>query len=153
VSTERDGARPGHYPRTRIGFKEFAKCTRVIRKRRYTRRRRTTRVSNVGLQQRWELTLTRISLRQAHAFASSVSSNPRPMRNYTYITRACTADVLFAPKQKPERLSNGLSLYISQPCYILPSISSLTSSFWVALAILHGHRDTRMSYYNGAIPP
>ena len=46
-------------------------------------------VGNVGLQQRWELTLTRISLRQVRAFASSVSSNPRPMHNYTYTRVHC----------------------------------------------------------------
>lgn len=66
-----------------------------------------------------ELTLTRISLRQARAraLASSVSSNPRPMRSVHARTRACSADVLFASKQKPERLT--ACRYISQPCYIL----------------------------------
>lgn len=87
VSTERDGgtsplsANESRLQRIRVVY------ARVI-KRRYARGKRTTGVGNVGLQQRWELTLTRISLRQPRAFAtSSVSSNPRPRcvttRTYT----------------------------------------------------------------------
>jgi len=143
VPTERDGARP-HYPRMRVGFGEFAKCTRAI-KRKYAREE-----GDVGLQQRRELTLTRLSLRQARGFVLPASRVTRARCVTIHVHAHPLQTVLFAPKQKPKRLT--ACRYISQPCYILPSISSPTSPSWVGLEILHGHRDTRTPYYNGTIP-
>lgn len=144
VSTERDGCNDAPLSRERVDFRKFARWWHIyiyirVIKRRHARTR--PRWADVGLQQQRELTLTRISLRRV--LAPSVSSNARRVQQPHVTTRACTrgeeeggTDVLFAPKHKPgPRRRLTACRYVSQPCCILPPISSLTS-FWVALEIL-----------------
>lgn len=99
---------------------------------------------------RWITAATRADVNEdflttgERAFASSVSSNPRPMRNYTYTRMHCRR-VICTKAEAQERLT--ACRYISQPCYILPSISSSASppsgGSGGGLEILHGHRATR----------
>lgn len=81
-----------------------------------------------GLQRRRELTLTRISLRQARARARcSVSGNPRLDSMRATCARLHCRRVICTEAQADGPGCLRACRYVSQPCRFLPPISSLTS--------------------------
>jgi len=99
--------------RKRVDFGNFAR--RVDARKQKEREEEGT--GDAGLQRATGIDVNEDFLTSARVRVRNVSDNPRRIH----------ADVLFAPRRASTAVRLTACRYVSQPCCILPSISSLTS--------------------------